>query len=386
MEPSLLIIGVVAALFVAAVAVGAVLIVGRRDAQARQTAEARISQLGDAAAALAAAQQEIGGRLSQLAEQNAAERAELTRSLQERLDGVSKRMGDSLEQSSSKTAASLGELRKHLNVIDDAQKNITELTGQVIGLQDILDNKQARGAFGEVQLQDLVGAILPPSAYAFQAPLGNGRRVDCLVRLPQPPGPICIDSKFPLESYHALHAAQDETAEKRAQRDFRTAIQKHINDIRERYIVAGETADSALMFLPSEAVYAELHANFADLVELSYRARVWIVSPTTLMATLNTVRAVLKDARMREAAGVIQAQVQLLLDDVRRLDDRVDNLKRHHMQSEKDLKDIGISTGKIINRAEKIEDLQLDDDTDDTAEVVEETLTAPRAATALPGG
>ncbi|MCG8561709.1 MAG: DNA recombination protein RmuC, partial [Hyphomicrobiales bacterium] len=203
MESTLLIIGVVAALLVAAAAVAAVLIVGRQDRRARQDAEARIAQLGDAAAALAAAQQEIGGRLSQMAEQNAAERAELTRSLQERLDGVSKRMGDSLEQSSSKTAASLGELRKHLDVIDHAQKNIAELTGQVIGLQDILDNKQARGAFGEVQLQDLVGGILPPSAYAFQAPLDNGRRVDCLVRLPQPPGPIGIDSKFPLESYHA---------------------------------------------------------------------------------------------------------------------------------------------------------------------------------------
>lgn len=362
MESSLLIVGVVAALCVAATAVAAVLIVGRRDRQARQAAEARIAQLGDAAAALAAAQQEIGGRLSQMAEQNAAERAELSRSLQERLDGVSKRMGDSLEQSSSKTAASLGELRKHLDVIDHAQKNIAELTGQVIGLQDILDNKQARGAFGEVQLQDLVGAILPPSAYAFQAQLDNGRRVDCLVRLPQPPGPIGIDSKFPLESYHALRAAQDETAEKRAQRDFRTALQKHITDIRDRYIVAGETADSALMFLPSEAVYAELHANFADLVELSYRARVWIVSPTTLMATLNTVRAVLKDARMREQAGVIQAEVRKLLEDIGRLDDRVGRLNRHFDQTVDDIRQIRISTDKVTRWAERIEEIELGED------------------------
>ena len=245
------------------------------------------------------AQADLRGRLSQMSEQSAAERAELLRTLQERLDGVSKRMGDSLEKSATKTASSLGELGKHLNVIDQAQKNISDLAGQVVGLQDILDNKQTRGAFGEVQLENLVTSILPPSAYVFQASFSNQRRVDCLIKLPQPPGPIAIDAKFPLESYHALHNAEDDSQLKAAQRAFRTAIRKHVKDIQLRYILAGETADSALMFLPSEAVYAELHANFPETVEQSYRARVWIVSPTTLMATLNTVRALLKDARMR---------------------------------------------------------------------------------------
>ncbi|HZD25175.1 MAG TPA: DNA recombination protein RmuC [Alphaproteobacteria bacterium] len=344
------------ALAVAGIAAWALLAAER----GRRRSDDRLVQLAETAASLSAAQASLEGRLKQMSEVTAAERAEMQRTLQDRLDGMSKRLGESLEQTATKTASSLGELTKHLNVIDQAQKNISDLAGQVITLQEILDNKQARGAFGEVQLQDLVAGILPPSAYAFQAVLGNGRRVDCLVRLPQPPGPICIDSKFPLESYHALRAAGSEVEAKQAQRDFRAAIQKHVADIRERYILPGETADSALLFLPSEAVYAELHANFPDAVEQSYRARVWIVSPTTLMATLNTVRAVLKDARMREQAGVIQAEVLKLLDDVQRLDKRVDSLRRHFGQMEGDVKEIGVSTDKIVRRAGRIEEVQIE--------------------------
>ncbi|MBC8241121.1 MAG: DNA recombination protein RmuC [Alphaproteobacteria bacterium] len=325
----------------------------------------RMDALAATAASLATAQADLGGRLSQMSEQSANERAELLRTLHERLDGVGKSMGESLEKSAVRTAASLGELGKHLLVIDQAQKNISDLAGQVIGLQDILDNKQTRGAFGEVQLHDLVVSILPPSAYEFQASLSNQRRVDCLIRLPQPPGPISVDAKFPLESYHALRQAKDDNQIKVAQRSFRAAIGKHVKDIQERYILPGETADSALMFLPSEAVYAELHANFPETVEQSYRARVWIVSPTTLMATLNTVRAVLKDARMREQAGVIQAEVMKLLDDVQRLDERTLNLQRHFGQAEKDLEQIATSTKKITRRAEQIEEVQLADAEDD---------------------
>ena len=363
MDPSLFVmVGLVLALGIV------VVVLHLRVENARRQGEWSAQQLTGTAQALAAAQQELGGRLTQMAEQTAAERAELSRALQDRLDGVSKRLGEGLEQSATKTAATLGELGKHLNVIDQAQKNITELAGQVISLQDILDNKQARGAFGEIQLQDLVGAILPPSAYDFQASLSNGRRVDCLVRLPNPPGPIAIDSKFPLESYHTLRNARDEGALKQAQRDFRMAILRHVSDIRERYVLPGETTDSALMFLPSEAIYAELHANFADAVEQSYRQKVWIVSPTTLMATLNTVRAVLKDAKMREQAGLIQAEVLNLLDDVTRLDKRVDNLRRHFGQAEGDLKEIGTSAGKIMRRAERIEEVHLEPD--DAAEAL----------------
>jgi DNA recombination protein RmuC len=329
---------------------------GRASAQRRQDdLHALIGQLAQQQATAA-------GRLDQMAAASAAELAEVRKAVQERLDVVANQMGESLNLSATKTAQSLGEITKHLTVIDQAQQNIKELSGQVVGLQNILDNKQARGAFGEVQLYDLVSAILPPTAYEAQATLSNGRRVDCLIKLQNPPGPICIDAKFPLEAYHALRAAATELEVKQAQAGFRQAIHKHVQDIAERYILPGETAESALMFLPSEAVYAELHANFADAVERSYRAKVWIVSPTTLMALLNTVRAVLKDARMREQADVIQGEVQKLLTDIKRLDKRVEALQTHFGQAENDLKQIGISTGKIIRQASRIENVELDDD------------------------
>ena len=219
-------------------------------------------------------------------ESNATSQEALTRLLNERLDLVTETVGQNLKKSATTTAESLGELKNRLKVIDKAQTSIKELSEQVVSLQDILSNKQARGAFGEIQLQDLVQSALPPSAYKFQAQLGNGRRADCLLTLPNPPGAIVIDAKFPLEGYRALQAANDDQAMVVARRAFAASIEKHVKDIAERYIINGETAESALMFLPSDAVYAELHANFGHTVEKSYRAKVWIVSPTTLMATL----------------------------------------------------------------------------------------------------
>lgn len=303
----------------------------------------------------------LEGRLSQMAEQNIKTQAEFSRTLEERLDKVSQRMGEGLEKTSKNTTESLSELKARLAVIDEAQKNITELSGQMVGLQDILSNKQARGAFGEIQLKDLVSQILPPSAYDFQAQMSNGKRADCLIKLPNPPGSIVVDAKFPLESYHALRNADTDVEKTAAKRSFSADILKHVKDISEKYIINGETAESALMFLPSEAVYAELHANFGAVVEKSYRARVWIVSPTTLMATLNTVRAVLKDARMREQAHVIQKEIVTMMQDVSRLDDRVGKLKTHFGQANKDIDLIATSTGKITSRAEKIEGLQLEE-------------------------
>lgn len=310
--------------------------------------------------ALASHMAELGGRLTQLAEGQGV----LARQMDERLDKMSQRMGQSLEQSAEKTAKTMANLQERLAVIDQAQKNITELSGQVVGLQDILANKQARGAFGEIQMADIVTAALPPSAYSFQATMSNNRRADCLVLLPNPPGPIVVDAKFPLESYAALRDAGDDAMRAQAERGFRADVLKHVTAIAEKYIIPGETAESALMFLPSEAVYAELHANFRDVVEKSYQKRVWIVSPTTLMATLNTVRAVLKDARMREQAGVIQKEVMELIGDVSRLQDRVDKLRTHFSQAEGDIKQIDISTGKIVRRAGRIEEVQLGEDTE----------------------
>ncbi|MDX1581632.1 MAG: DNA recombination protein RmuC [Alphaproteobacteria bacterium] len=301
---------------------------------------------------------ELQGSLRTLSESQSI----LTKTVQERLDLVGEKLGESLSDSAQKTAKSLGELQERLSVIDKAQENITRLSADVVGLQDILSNKQARGAFGEIQLNDLVGAILPPSAYELQSTLSNGRRADCLIKLPRPPGPIVVDAKFPLESFERLVAAEKGEARTLAERGFRQDVRKHVHAIAERYIIPGETAESALMFLPSEAVYAELHAYFRDVIEDSFRAKVWIVSPTTLMATLNTVRAVLKDAQMREQAHLIQAEVGKMMEDIGRLDDRVDNLGRHFQQAEKDIREIGISTDKITRRAGRIEELELGED------------------------
>lgn len=332
------------------------------------------SELRQSAAAerLVQSQSELAGRLAQIAESQAAAQArmaeqlqtqerELAKKLEERLADVTRRIGESLEKSSVTTQTTMTDLKERLAVIDVAQKNITTLSTQVVGLQDILANKQARGAFGEIQLNDLVVQALPPSAYAFQATLGNGRRVDCLLTLPNPPGAIAIDAKFPLEFYQTLRDAGSDTERDAARRGLAQAITKHVKDIAERYIVPGETADSALMFLPSEAVYAELHANLTPVVQDAFRRRVWIVSPTTLMATLNTVRAVLKDAKISEQAGLLQAEVGRLLDDVRRLDERVGKLQTHFRQADEDMKQVRISTEKIDKRAERIREVEVDE-------------------------
>lgn len=326
----------------------------------------------EAADRLARSQAELAGRLAQIAESQAASQArmaeqlqaqerELAKKLEERLGDVTKRVGESLEKSSQTTQTTITDLKERLAVIDAAQQNITALSTQVVGLQDILANKQARGAFGEIQLNDLVMQALPPNAYAFQATLASGRRVDCLLTLPNPPGAIAIDAKFPLEFYSALRDAGSDAEREAARRGLSQAVLKHVRDIAERYIVPGETADSALMFLPSEAVYAELHANLPAVVQEAFRRKVWIVSPTTLMATLHTVRAVLKDARISEQAGLLQAEVGRLLDDVRRLDDRVGKLQTHFRQADEDMRQVRISTEKIDKRAERIREVEVEE-------------------------
>lgn len=335
----------------------------RNEKHGRQSREDN-QRLAELTESLIRQQSKLEGQLQQLSNEGAARSGEINKTLHERLDQVSKRLGDSLTQSTEKTGKSLSELQTRLAIIDKAQSNLTELSTQVVGLQDILANKQARGAFGEIQLNDLVSEALPPSAYDFQVTLSNGKRADCLIRLPNPPGPIVVDAKFPLESYHQLRNAKDDAEKLAASRAFTAAMQKHIQDISGKYIIGDETAESALMFLPSEAVYAELHANFPQILEKSYRARVWIVSPTTLMATLNTVRAVLKDSQMREQAGVIQKEVGVLLKDVERMDDRVENLSKHFALAAKDINQIETSSKKISSRGAKIEDLQLGEEED----------------------
>jgi DNA recombination protein RmuC len=242
-----------------------------------------------------------------------------------------------------------------LATIDKAQTNIEKLSGDVLSLQDILSNKQTRGAFGEIQLQDIVSKALPADSYTWQATLSNNKRADCLIHLPNPPGPIVIDAKFPLEAYEALVAADTKPERERALVALGQAVKVHIKKISESYLIEGETADGALMFLPSEAVYAELHGRLPHIVREGFAARVWIVSPTTCMATLNTMRSILKDTRMREQTGAIRRELGLLGGDMDRLVTRVGNLDRHFGQAAKDIEDIKISAEKAGKRANRLD-------------------------------
>ncbi len=324
-----------------------------------------MTHLGQSVQNLANGQQQLAGGLHAVSEAQAASQAQMIATMEKRLEDVTVRMGESLHGSSTRTARSLGELQQRLETIDKAQANIEKLSGDVLGLQDILSNKQTRGAFGEIQLNDIVGKALPADAFSMQATLSNGKRADCLIHLPNPPGPIVIDSKFPLEAYEALRSSVNKTEAELAARQFRVAVRAHIKAISEKYILEGETADGALMFLPSEAVYAELHANFAEVVREGFAARVWIVSPTTCMATLNTMRAVLKDARMREQAGNIRKQLAMLHRDVELVVERVGKLNTHFGQARRDLEDITTAAERAGKRATRLDTFEFDDDTGD---------------------
>ena len=332
----------------------------------------QIGALGQRVQALGDGQERLAGGLHHVSEAQAKSQSSMLQLMEQRLAQVQNQMNENLHGSARRTAQSLGELQQRLVSIDKAQENITKLSGDVLSLQDILSNKQTRGAFGEIQLNDIVTKALPSDSYTMQATLSNGRRADCLIHLPNPPGPIAIDSKFPLEAYEALRKATTDWQLNEAAKLLRQSVRRHIKDISEKYIIEGETADGALMFLPSEAVYAELHANFPELVRDGFAARVWIVSPTTCMATLNTMRAILKDARMREQAGAIRRELGLLYQDVDRLGQRVENLDRHFSQAAKDITEIKISSDKAGKRARRLDNF----DFEEMAQPVTPVLTA----------
>jgi len=332
-----------------------------RSAQLAAPLAQQIDHLGQRVQGLNDGQQQLAGGLNHVSEAQAASQANMLNLMEQRLTLVSEKMNENLHGSARRTAQSLGDLQQRLEAIDKAQDNITKLSGDVLTLQDILSNKQTRGAFGEIQLTDIVSKALPSDSFTLQHTLSNGKRADCLIHLPNPPGPICIDSKFPLEAYEALRNASTDWELNEAAKFLRTSVKKHIKDISEKYILDGETADGALMFLPSEAVYAELHANFPELVRTGFDARVWIVSPTTCMATLNTMRAILKDARMREQAGAIRRELGLLFGDVERLGTRVENLDRHFNQAAKDISDIKISADKAGRRAKRLDNFDFEE-------------------------
>jgi DNA recombination protein RmuC len=343
-----------------------------RLAKAAEPLSYQINALGQRVQALGEGQERLAGGLHHVSEAQAKQQTNMLQLMEKRLADVQLQMNENLQGSARRTAHSLGELQQRLTAIDKAQENITKLSGDVLSLQDILSNKQTRGAFGEIQLNDIVSKALPSDSYTLQATLSNARRADCLIHLPNPPGPIVIDSKFPLEPYEALRNAKTDWELNEAARQLRTAVKKHIKDISEKYIIEGETADGALMFLPSEAVYAELHANFSELVREGFTARVWIVSPTTCMATLNTMRAILKDARMREQAGAIRRELGLLYQDVDRLGTRVENLDRHFAQAAKDITEIKISADKAGKRARRLDNFDFEEIKSDTPKMLDQ--------------
>ncbi len=359
----------------------------RASARSARLAEPMLQQVGQLTQtvnSLGQGQQQLTGGLDSVSKSQAmtmqameVRMAEVQRQMADRLhenavkqarslSDLQERMNDTLHGSSEKTTKSLTQLQERLATIDKAQTNIEKLSGDVLSLQDILSNKQTRGAFGEIQLNDIVSKALPAESFTLQATLSNGKRADCLIHLPNPPGPIVIDAKFPLEAYEALVASDTKEEVARALAALRQAVRVHIKAISERYLIDGETADGALMFLPSEAVYAELHAKLPEVVREGFAARVWIVSPTTCMATLNTMRAILKDARMREQAGAIRKELGLLTKDMDRLGTRVENLDRHFGQALKDVSEIKISTEKAGNRARRLDNFDFEEIAPDT--------------------
>lgn len=304
---------------------------------------------------------ELSGTLKGFAEQSHGAQMHMVNTLDERLDQVSHRLGISLTDQAERTGQSLQQLYERLAVIDTAQKNLTALSGEMISLKDILSNKQARGAYGQGRMEAIIRDGLHASAYSFQSTLSTGTRPDCLVRLPDSELQLVIDAKFPLEAFNALKAARGEAEIRQCEARLRADVLKHVKDIAEKYLIAGETHETAIMFVPSESVYADLYERFEDVIQKAHRSRVIIASPNVLMLLVQTLQAIFKDARMREQAGLIKVEVTRLLDDVGRLKERVGDLQKHFGAAGSDLEKLGISADKIVKRGLRIESLELDD-------------------------
>ena len=340
---------------------------GRARAAAAAQAAERAADAQAQIAAIVRAQAEMQGGLRTVADVFGARQAELTQSLGQRLDAMTGRIGQTMTEQTKSTHDSLAKLQERLAVIDNAQNNIQSLAGQVVQLQAILSNKQTRGAFGQSRMEAIVADGLPHGAYEFQATLSNNSRPDCLVRMPNGSPSLVIDAKFPLEAWNAIRAAADADnagdAQKYAAQAFRRDIDYHIKAISEKYLISGETQDTAFMFVPSESIFAEIHENFEAIVQKAHRARVVIVSPSLLMLSIQVIQAILKDARMREQAHLIQGEVVRLMEDVSRLDDRVRKLQAHFGQAARDIDDILVSSNKVVKRGQKIEALELGSET-----------------------
>ncbi|MEO3997649.1 DNA recombination protein RmuC [Mesorhizobium sp. CAU 1732] len=363
----------------------------RRAAQARAQAALEASERAREADARMAeimkAQSEMQGRMGTIAEVFGSRQAELTKAIGERLDGMTSRLGTSITEQTKSTHENLAKLQERLAVIDTAQSNIQSLAGQVVQLQHILSNKQTRGAFGQSRMEAIIADGLPHGAYEFQATLSNGNRPDCIVRMPNGAPDLVIDAKFPLEAWNAIRTAaesENPDTQRYASQTFRRDVEVHLKAISEKYLIQGETQDTAFMFVPSESIFAEIHENFEALVHKAHRARIVIVSPSLLMLSIQVIQAVLKDARMREQAHLIQGEVIRLMEDVNRLDDRVRKLQTHFMQANKDIDLILTSADKVTKRSAKIEALEFGAPGSDDAETAKDEP-APRVAASRTG-
>ena len=330
-------------------------------AEAEAQADARAREMEARFAEVIGAQTEMQGRMATLAEVFGSRQSEINKTINERLDGMSQRLGNTISEQTKATHENLSKLQERLAVIDTAQNNIQALAKDVVGLQAILSNKQTRGAFGQARMEAIIADGLPSNSYAFQPTLSNNTRPDCLVYMPNDAPALVVDAKFPLEAWNAIREAEGEVSKERAAQ-FRRDIEQHIKDIAGKYLLRGETQDTAFMFVPSESIFAEIHENFEGVVQKAHKARVVIVSPSLLMLSLQVVQAVLKDARMREQAHLIQGEVVRLMEDVTRLDDRVRKLQTHFGQAQRDIDQILTSADKVTKRGARIEALEIEDE------------------------
>jgi len=295
----------------------------------------------------------------------------LTEEIRNHLQALTHQVNHRLTEGFEKTSTTFIDVVKRLAIIDEAQKKITELSQHVVSLQDVLVDKRARGAFGEVQLASLIANVLPSAHYSLQYTLSNQKRADCILFLPEPSGNLVIDAKFPLETYQKLMNTEPNSMERKAlQQQFRQDLQKHIKDIAEKYIIPNETTDGAVMFIPAESIFAEVHSNYPEVIALSQRLKVWLVSPSTLMAVLTTAKAVLKDDATRKQVHIIQKHLQSLADDFQRFEKRMDKLTKHIDLAHQDVNEVNTSAKKITQRFQRIESVQLEG-TDVEAETVE---------------
>ena len=318
----------------------------------------RQREMDDKMAELARLNAELSGRVRAASEIVSSRQSDLARLLSERLDAVGVRVGQGLEHSARSTADHLAKLGERLAVIDGAQANLARLSQDMLGLKDILSNKQARGAYGQGRMEAIVRDGLPADSFAFQHTLSNRTRPDCVIRLPGDARWMVVDAKFPLEAFTALRAAKDDEARKQADARVRADVSKHVRDIAERYFLPGETQDIAFLFVPSESIYADVQEHFDDLVQKAHRARILLVSPSLLMMAIQLIQSIVRDARLREEAHVIQAEVSHLLEDVARLRERTEKLSNHFRQSQEDVEAMSVSARKIEKRGERIGQLE----------------------------